>query len=143
MDPALFLKTEIGLRDRLFDIRIEDRITYSARTNTLFMDFSGMRVNTVEEIERIKEAVEATLKPLGRRVVAIVNYESFWVNPDISDLYLDLVRHVETNYYLRVSRYTTSGFMRIKLSRGLEERHVTSSMVKDYVAATDSLQDRS
>ena len=56
------------------------------------------------------------------------------------DKYLDLVRYVEATYYLKVSRYTTNGFMRIKLSRGFEERHITSSVAQSYVEATESLK---
>ena len=99
-----------------------------------------MRVNTMADMERIKIAVESVLKPLGRRVVSIVNYESFWVNPDISDEYLELVRYIESNYYLKVSRYTTNGFMRIKLSRGLDQRNVSSNVVKNYVEAAEELK---
>ena len=142
MAEGLFWPGVMGLRERIFDIRIEDRISYSAQNNTLFLDFAGMRVSTMEDIERIQVAVEGVLKPIGRRVISIVNYDSFWVSPEVADAYMDLVRHIETNYYLKVSRYTTNGFMRIKLSRGLEERHVTSGVVKDYVAASDSLSDK-
>jgi propionate CoA-transferase len=141
MLSALFQPDVMGLRELISDIRIEDRISYTTQTNTLFLDFAGMRVDTVEDLERIKVAVEAVLKPLTRRVMAIVNYDSFWVNPDISDKYMDLVRYIEANYYLKVSRYTTNGFMRIKLSRGLEERHVTSSVVQSYVEARESLKE--
>ena len=140
MAAALFGREAMGLRERISDIGIEDRISYNADTNTLFLDFAGMRVNTVEDLERIREAVEGTLMPLGRRVVSIVNYDSFWVDPEISEAYLDLVRHVEANYYERVSRYTTNGFMRIKLSRGLEEREISSNVVQSYVEATEALE---
>ena len=142
MTPALFLAESMGLRERISDIGIEDRISYTPESNTLFLNFAGMRVKTLDDLERIKEAVYATLKPLGRRVISIVNYDSFWVDPEIADKYMDLVRYVEANYYLKVSRYTTSGFMRIKLSRGLEERHITSRVVQNYVEATKSLKDQ-
>ncbi len=141
MASALFQTGLMGLRERISDIRIEDRISYTPQTNTLFLDFAGMRVNTPQDIERIKVAVEAVLKPIGRRVVSIVNYDSFWVDPEVADQYMDLVRYVEATYYLKVSRYTTNGFMRIKLSRGLEERHITSSVMHSYVEATESLKD--
>ena len=49
---------------------------------------------------------------------------------------MDLVRYVERNYYEKVSRYTTNGFMRIKLSRGLEARKVTSNVMQSYVEAS-------
>jgi len=126
MADELFRPEMMGLRERISDIGVEDRISYTPQTNTLFLDYSGMRVNTEDDLERIKVAVEAVLKPLDKRVTSIVNYDTFWVNPDIADKYLDLVRYVEANYYDKVSRYTTNGFTRIKLSRGLAERDVTS-----------------
>ena len=141
MAAALFQPAVMGLRERMSDIGIEDRIDYTPQTNTLFLDFAGMRVQTADDLVRIKDAVEAVLEPIGKRVNAIVNYDSFWVNPDIADAYLDLVRHVEESYYFKVSRYTTSGFMRIKLSRGLEDRQVTSDVAHSYVDAARSLSD--
>lgn len=140
MKTTLFQPQIMGLRESISDIHIEDRISYTQVTNTLFMNFAGMRVMTSEDIERIKVVVEAVLKPLGRRVVSIVNYDSFWVNPEVADEYMDLVRYVESNYYSKVSRYTTNGFMRIKLSRGLEERQITSDMAQNYVEATKALE---
>jgi propionate CoA-transferase len=139
MAQVLFQPKVMGLREHISDIHIEDRISYTSETNTLFLNFAGMRVKTLKDIDSIKTAVEATLKPLGRRVVSIVNYESFWVAPEIADEYMDLVRYVEANYYLKVSRYTTNGFMRIKLSRGLEERRITSNVAHSYVEATKVL----
>jgi propionate CoA-transferase len=140
MEKGLFHAEALDLRHRLSDIGIEDRISYNSETNTLFLDFSGMRVNTSEDIARIRIAVEGTLKPLGQRVFSIVNYDSFWVDPEVADEYLDLVRHIESTYYLKVSRYTTNGFMRIKLSRGLEDRHISSDVLQTYVEAKDSLE---
>jgi propionate CoA-transferase len=130
------------LRESISDLHIEDRISYTPGTNTLFLNFAGMRVKTLEDIDRIKVAVEATLIALGRRVVSIVNYDSFWVDPEIADEYMDLVHHVEAKYYLKVSRYTTNGFMRIKLSRGLEERHITSDVAHNYVEAKQTLKQK-
>jgi propionate CoA-transferase len=141
MAPALFLGEPLGLRERISDIGIEERISYTPDSNTLFLNFAGMRVKTQEDLDRIKEAVDATLRPLGRRVISIVNYDSFWVDPEIADKYMDLVRYVEDNYYLKVSRYTTNGFMRIKLSRGLDERHITSRVVQSYAEATKTLKE--
>lgn len=139
MSPLLFNPELMGLRAKLSDIGVEDRISYTPQTNTLFLDFSGMRVGSQADLDRIKSAMEAVLIPLNRRVIAVVNYDSFWVNPDISDAYMELVEYIETNYYLKVSRYTTNGFMRIKLSRGLEKHNASSNVVKNYVDATNSL----
>ena len=114
------------LRERMLEIRIEDRISYDAETNTLFLNYAGMRVRNEDDLDKVKLAVDATLEPLGKRVNAIVNYDSFSADDDIIDRYLDLVRYVEKKYYLKVSRYTTSGFMRLKLGNELEKREVSS-----------------
>lgn len=140
MSTSLFQPGPMGLRDGIADIRIESRISYTPETNTLFLDFGGMRINTEDEIDRIVEAVEKTLKPLKKRVISIVNYDSFWVNPDLTEKYMDAVRHVEKNYYERVSRYAQNGFMRLKLAKGLEARQVTSDIKQDYESAARSLR---
>ena len=85
MAAALFQPEKMGLRDSISDIKIEDRISYTPQTNTLFLDFSGMRVNTADEVDRIIASVEQVLKPLAGRVVSIVNYDSFWVDPEVFD----------------------------------------------------------
>jgi len=139
MYKALFHGESLCVRQRLSDIGIEDRISYTPETNTLFLDFSGMRVDSHQDIDRIREAVIGTLEPLGKKVVSIVNYDGFWVDPEVADEYLDLVRLVESNYYIKVSRYTTNGFMRIKLARGLEDRHISSDLVHSYAEARESL----
>jgi propionate CoA-transferase len=126
MDAALFQTEPMGLRERMLEIRIEDRISYDAETNTLFLNYAGMRVRNEDDLDKVKLAVDATLEPLGKRVNAIVNYDSFSADDDIIDRYLDLVRYVEKKYYLKVSRYTTSGFMRLKLGNELEKREVSS-----------------
>jgi propionate CoA-transferase len=126
MDPAIFKPEPMGLRAQLLDIRIEDRISYNADVNTVFLNYAGMHVRTEEDLGRIKDAVDQTLQPLGRRVHSIVNYDSFVADPDILDKYADLVKYVEERYYLSVSRYSTSGFLRLKLGAELRKRRLSS-----------------
>ena len=122
------------------DIRIEDRLSYDAEANTVFMNYSGMRVRTQEDVDQIKEAVDKLLAPLGRKVYSIVNYDSFDVDPEIANAYMDLVRYVDNTYYLGVSRYTTSGFMRLKLGGGLGERKVASQVYQTRSEAKERLK---
>jgi len=139
MDAAIFRAESMGLRDRMVDIHIEDRLRYDPATNTIFMNYAGMRVRTEEDLQRIKEAVERVLKPLGKRVYSIVNYDRFEAAPEIMDMYLDLVRYVEETYYIKVSRYTTSGFMRLKLGKELEKRKVSSYVFETRTEARRNL----
>jgi propionate CoA-transferase len=140
MKAAIFQPEPMGLRETLYDIGIDERISYDRQTNTLFLNYAGMRVSTQADVDRIKAAVDGMLEPLGERVNAIVNYDSFWTDPEIADKYLDLVRYVEERYYLKVSRYTTNGFTRIKLSQGLGDRAVTADVVQNYVEAEANLR---
>jgi len=52
-------------------------------------------------------------------VYAIVNYEGFELDRDIQDAYAEMVRDVVERYYVRVTLYTTSSFMRAKLGDAL------------------------
>jgi propionate CoA-transferase len=62
--------------------------------------------------------------PLGRKVPAIVDYDNFTVLPDALDAYTAMVQEVAGRWYSRVSRYTTSAFMRSKLGDALHHRGV-------------------
>ncbi len=141
MAAAIFRPEPMGLRERMLDLRIEDRISYDAESNTLFLNYAGMRVRDADDLARIKEAVDATLEPLGKRVYAIVNYDSFAADDDLIDRYLDLVRYVEQSYYIKVSRYTTSGFMRLKLGVELEKRKVSSQVFESQREARRHLDE--
>ncbi len=140
MEPVLIRPEPLGLRDRMLDIRIEDRLRYDPDSNTVFMNFAGMRVRNADDIRRIKDAVDGLLEPLGKRVYSIVNYDSFAADNDALDGYMDLDRYVENRYYLGVCRYTTSGFMRLKLGRELEKRKVSSHVFENGREAQDNLR---
>ena len=140
MDARLFRPEPMRLRDHLLDLHIEERLTYDAASNTVFMNYAGMRVRTAADLDRIKEAVDGLLAPLGKRVWSIVNYDRFEADAEVMDKYLDLVRYVEQRYYLGVSRYTTTGFMRLKLGRGLEQRAVSSHIFETRAEARRAIE---
>ena len=140
MDPRLFHAAPLGLREQMIDIHVEDRLSYDAESNTVFMNYAGMRVRSVEDLERIRKAVDDLLGPLGRRVNSIVNYDRFQADDDVAEAYLDLVRYVEEKYYLKVSRYTTSGFMRLKLGKELARRKVSSHVFESQAEARRHLE---
>ena len=54
--------------------------------------------------------------------------------------YLDAVRYVEKTYYLKVSRYTNSGFMRLKLGKELEKRNISSHVYETSAEAAAGLR---
>lgn len=133
MRPDLFLATGTGLRSAMLDLRMEDRLSYDAESNTVFMDFSGMHVRTVGDVERIVASVDRLLGPLQARVNSIVNYDRFQLDEAAVDAYADAVRYVEEKYYLEggVKRHSTNAFMRLKLGRELAKRSLFSSILKE------------
>ena len=142
MDASIFRPEPMRLRNRFLDIHIDDRISYDAAKNTLFLNFAGMRVRNEADLAAIKEAVDGALEPLGKRVYSIVNYERFVADDDIMDKYMDLVKYVEDKYYISVSRHTNSGFLRLKLGKELRKRKVSSKIYETSEEAALHLSDK-
>jgi propionate CoA-transferase len=124
MDERIFKLEPMGLKDKLLALTLEDRLTYEPEENLFFVNFEGFSVNTSQDVQNVKEAVEKIVAPLGKSVYTIVNYDNFSILPDIMDEYTDMVKYLVENYYSGVSRYTTSTFLRMKLGDALKKRDV-------------------
>src|SRR6201996_6362366 len=122
MDGRIFHEAPMELRRDMVAVPIDDRFTYDRQQELFFINLERFVVRSQADIEAIHDAAEAKLAPLGRRVYAIVNYDNFSIPPDLMDEYSAMVRSLTDRYYSGVSRYTTSGFMRIKLGQALEGR---------------------
>jgi propionate CoA-transferase len=132
MDPSIFEPGRMGLRGRMLELNVSDRITYDQSRNTVFMDFSGLHVRTTDDTLEIIEAVDSLLEPLNGRVKAVVNYDRFLLDEAAVDAYADAVRHVQDTYYLdgEVTRHTTNAFMRLKLGKELAKRDIQSMIAE-------------
>jgi propionate CoA-transferase len=128
MYAPLFGAGLIGLRDRMLDVGIEDRLHFDPNSNTVFMDYSGLHVRTPVEVEEILAAVDALLGPLGHRVHSIVNYDRFLLDESAVQRWADVVKYVADKYYLTVSRHATSGFTRLKLGKEFAKRDIEPSL---------------
>lgn len=124
MDLRIFRTEPMGLREDMLSIPLDQRFTYNPQQNLFFVNFERFSVHSSGEIRAIVEAVENKLAPLGHRVYAIVNYDNFFILPELLDEYSTAVRDLVERFYSGVSRYTTSGFLRMKLGEALEKRGV-------------------
>ncbi|MGW8187169.1 MAG: acyl CoA:acetate/3-ketoacid CoA transferase, partial [Desulfobacterales bacterium] len=115
MDTRIFQTEPMGLKKDLLTLRLEDRLTYDPHENLFFVNFESFAVNTHEVVEKIRTAVENILRPVGRKVYTIVNYDNFSIMPELVDEYTDMVKYLVDRYYTGVTRYTTSTFLRMKL----------------------------
>jgi propionate CoA-transferase len=122
MDEAIFREAPMRLRERMLAIPLERRLTYDAEQNTLFINFERLTVRTPADIESTRAAVERVLEPIGKRVYAVVNYDNFDIAPELIAGWTAMVQDVVDRYYWGVTRYTTSGFLRLKLGDALAER---------------------
>ena len=119
-----------------------DRIHYEPSTNTIFLNFAGLRVRTRKDVRDIQEVVESRMKAIGGRMHSVVNYDNFVIDEDVVDDYADLVKYVDDTYYLSVQRYTTSAFLRLKLGKELGRRNLSSRIYETAEEARSIKTDR-
>jgi propionate CoA-transferase len=122
MDQRLFREDLLGLRDAMLALPIARRFSYDAAENLFFINFERLSLKTLAEIEEIRASVTRMLGPLGRRVKAIANYDHFTIPDDLMDEYAAMVASLTRDFYSNVTRYTTSGFLRMKLGSALQTR---------------------
>jgi propionate CoA-transferase len=91
----------------------------------------------MDDVMALEREVEALVAPLGHRVAAIVNYDHFEIAPEVEDEYAAMVKRLEDRYYTRVTRFSTSGFLRAKLGAALKRRDVAPHV---YESAEEALR---
>lgn len=52
----------------------------------------------------------------------VVNYDGFEVSEPVLDAYAQVVEHMVSHYYRKITRYTTSTFLRDKLGSAIQAR---------------------
>ena len=82
----------------------------------------------------------AYLIGVGRKVYAIVNYDNVYLAPQVMDAYAAAVMRLTDRYYKRVTRYTTSSIMRLKLDHVLESRDHAPHIYESRQKAAGSLR---
>ena len=122
MDARIFRDEPMGLKDDLLTVPLEARFGYDADRNIFFLNMEGLSVNTAAQAEAITGEVERRLAAIGKKVHVAVNYDNFYLAPDLADAHVSAIRTLAERYYASVTRYTTSSFMRLKLSGQLVER---------------------
>jgi propionate CoA-transferase len=124
MDARIFKSEPMYLKNDLLALALEERLTYNPAENLFFVNFEGYSVKSIQQVREIREAVERILLPLGKKVFTIVNYDNFNLAPDLADEYTEMVKDLVNRFYIGVSRYTTSAFLRMKLGDALKKREM-------------------
>ncbi|MDQ1278735.1 MAG: propionate CoA-transferase [Thermodesulfobacteriota bacterium] len=140
MDERIFKPQPMGLKRDMLEIPVEDRLIYVVAENTFYVNFESLYVRSSEQIKRIQLHVEKMLKPLGKKVLTIVNYDNFNILPELVEEYAEMVKHV-MQFYEKVTRYTTSTFLRMKLGDELAKREVAPHLYESKEEAHKRLKD--
>ncbi|HZW12780.1 MAG TPA: acyl CoA:acetate/3-ketoacid CoA transferase [Noviherbaspirillum sp.] len=141
MDARIFQRTPMGLRNDILYLPLEQRLTYDAKRNVFFVNFEGFEVRNVADIEAIRDQVELLLKPIDKKVPAVVNYDNFSITPELLDGYVDMVHDLAERYYSRVTRYTSSAFMRSYFGTAFRRHHTEPSLYASREEAFSHLGD--
>jgi propionate CoA-transferase len=114
MDAPLFTDAPMGLREQLLSVPLSQRLELDTERQLLYIDFSGLRVHSVQAIADIEAAVRQRLTGQPR-VAVVVNYDHFSIEPELVDAYSAMVQRLSADCYGRVTRYGTGGFLKAKL----------------------------
>jgi propionate CoA-transferase len=115
MDARLFMEQPMGLREQLLGIPLAQRLELDLERSLLYIDFSGLRVQSAQTIAEIESAVRRCLSPVGARVAVVVNYDHFSIEAELIDHYTAMVQRLSADCYGKVTRYGTGGFLKAKL----------------------------
>ncbi len=117
MDARIFRPQPMGLMVDLLHLDLNDRIALDRDAARLFINFEKLRVRNQNDLDLIRDRVEAVCAALERRVDVVVNYDGARIDPEIEDAYVAMVKDLEDRFYATVTRYSGSAFMRLKLGQ--------------------------
>ena len=142
MDARIFGAGPMGLKDDLLAMPLEARFAYDAERNMFFLNMEGMSLVSADDVQAIGTAVRNRLAAIGKKVQMVVNYDNFYLDPPLTDDYISGVRRLAERYYASVTRYTTSSFMRLKLTRQLRRRDLAPHIYESREEAMNWLENR-
>ncbi len=119
MDPRIFNAAPMGLRADLLTVQRSARFVYDTRRNMFLLNMEGISLTSPGEVESIGIDIEERLAAVGRKVHMVVDYDNFYLAPDLTEAYVTLVRRLAERYCAAVTRYVTSSFLRLTLGEQL------------------------
>ncbi|MDO5630010.1 MAG: acyl CoA:acetate/3-ketoacid CoA transferase [Mobilicoccus sp.] len=140
MDPRIFAEEAMGLRAQLLDVPMYQRLTLDESRDTIFIDFEGLDIRSITDIDRVRRGVEETVGPLGRRIQAVVNYDQFTITPELVDPYVQMVEGLMDRFYTDVTRYTSNAFLRARLDEAMSKSEFVPNLYESRAQAEARLR---
>ena len=117
MDDRIFADPEMDLRKDLLNLDFPDRIAIDASMDRLYLNFEKYRVRTLDDINQVGQRVTEVCTELGKPVDVVVNYDGFSIDESLENAWASMVEDLTKRFYRKVSRYSGSAFMRMKLHK--------------------------
>ena len=141
MDARIFQPEPMGLRNEILRLPFEMRFNYDQAHNILFLNLSELEVKTEDLIDQYRDKIRSLIEPLGHKVYTVVNYDGFKLDRALEDRYLEEVTELGEKYFLGVTRFTTSAFMRAKLGETLQQRGVAPHIFESETEARAAIRE--
>lgn len=140
MQSRIFQEEPLQLKEDLLYLPLEQRFSLDAERDLFFVNFEGYAVQSSEDIQQIEQKVREILEPLGHKVYAVINYDNFYLNPELIQEYTQMVKRLMDDHYSGATRFTTSTFLRTKLGDALQRCNITPHIYKTSKRALEALE---
>jgi len=140
-DARIFASEKMGLKESS-PMSLDDRLSYDAENNVVYVNFEGMNIETEEDAEKLADYLDRYFSRLGRKVHVVVNYDNFNLGPAARDTFFAMVKHNEDDYFLSSTRYSTDAFFRHQLGEDFAEADLGQRIYRNFDEARKSLRVR-
>jgi len=140
MDAAIFTDKPLGLRQRS-PLSLDERFEYRADDNVVFINFEGLKLQTVDHVEMLAAFLDRRLRDLGRRVNLIVNYDNFDLRSAATARFFAMAREMEQRHFSSSTRYSTQAFYRLKLGQAFASAKFSQTIYRSFEEATHALSE--
>ena len=137
MEPAIFRDGLMGLATRS-PVCLEDRVVHDPAENVVYLNFEGLRIQTIDEANALADFLDERYAKLGQRFNVVVNYDNFTLGPDASEAFFTMVRRNEARYFLSSTRYSTNAFFRRQMGRQFDEAQLQHQIYANFSEAHSS-----
>jgi signal transduction histidine kinase/HAMP domain-containing protein len=120
---------------------MRERFVLDQQQNILFINFSGLKIESHEQVDEMEGIVHGIYEQHGRRFYAVVNYEGTEIAPEIIDYYGERIKKLYDLYGIATVRYSSSGFTRSVLRYLGAAKDIESNIFSTRVEAIRAIQE--
>lgn len=136
MSKSIFYPELMKLSEREV-LSLEERLNYQEEGNLLFVNFEGLKINKIEDMNKLSKFLDEKLASFGKKINVIVNYDNFSLSSDLEDDFFKMVKYNTEKFFLSSSRYSTNAFYRRQMGTKFSKENV--KIYKNFDEAKQAL----